>query len=121
MNLGMRLGLDPKLLAGIFNTSTARCWSSDSYNPVPGVMEGVPSSRGYSGGFGVDLMAKDLSLALSAASAVGAPMPLAAVAHRLYQVISANGSGGKDFSSAFQFLHHQAGLVRPNPPSSYLP
>jgi len=117
----MRLGLDPKLLAGIFNTSTARCWSSDSYNPVPGVMEGVPSSRGYSGGFGVDLMAKDLSLALSAASAVGAPMPLAAVAHRLYQVISANGSGGKDFSSAFQFLHHQAGLVRPNPPSSYLP
>ncbi len=39
MNLGMSLGMDPKVLAGIFNTSSARCWSSDTYNPVPGVME----------------------------------------------------------------------------------
>jgi 3-hydroxyisobutyrate dehydrogenase len=53
MNLGVKLGLDPKILAGIFNTSSARCWSSDTYNPVPGVMEGVPASKGYTGGFGV--------------------------------------------------------------------
>ena len=51
MNLGERLGIDPKVLAGIMNTSTGRCWSSDTYNPCPGVMEGVPSSRDYSGGF----------------------------------------------------------------------
>lgn len=38
MNLGTKLGMDAKLLASIFNTSTARCWSSDTYNPVPGVM-----------------------------------------------------------------------------------
>lgn len=87
---------DPMLLSEIFNTSSARCWSSggrpewvrmgslecrhkpapmhqtcpaachsccpcpctctaylpaDTYNPVPGFMEGVPSSRGYKGGF----------------------------------------------------------------------
>ena len=35
MAFGISLGLDPKTLAGIFNTSSARCWSSDSYNPVP--------------------------------------------------------------------------------------
>jgi 3-hydroxyisobutyrate dehydrogenase len=46
MNLGVKLGMDPKKLAGIFNTSSAQCWSSEKYNPVPGVMEGVPSSRG---------------------------------------------------------------------------
>ncbi|XP_072078565.1 uncharacterized protein [Arachis hypogaea] len=28
----------------------------DSYNPVPGVMEGVPSSRDYNGGFASKLM-----------------------------------------------------------------
>lgn len=33
--LGDRLGLDPKLLSDIFNSSSARCWSSDSYNPCP--------------------------------------------------------------------------------------
>jgi hypothetical protein len=36
-----RLGIDPKLLAGILNTSSGRCWASDTYNPCPGVMEGM--------------------------------------------------------------------------------
>lgn len=53
-----RLGLDPKLLAKILNMSSGRCWSSDTYNPVPGVMEGVPSANNYQGGFGTTLMAK---------------------------------------------------------------
>lgn len=42
---GIRMGLDPKLLASILNTSSGRCWSSDTYNPVPGVIEGIPPSK----------------------------------------------------------------------------
>ena len=53
-----RLGLDSKMLAKILNMSTGRCWSSDTYNPHPGVFEGVPSSNNYQGGFGSQLMAK---------------------------------------------------------------
>ncbi|CAK0853658.1 unnamed protein product [Prorocentrum cordatum] len=59
--LADRLGLDQKKLADILNTSSGRCWSSDTYNPCPGVMEGVPSSRGYTGGFACDLMIKETS------------------------------------------------------------
>lgn len=33
--LGQRLGLDPSRLTEVFNGSSARCWSSDTYNPVP--------------------------------------------------------------------------------------
>lgn len=44
--------MDAATLAGIMNTSTARCWSSDSYSPVPGLMPNVPSSKNYEGGFG---------------------------------------------------------------------
>ncbi len=33
---------------------------AEIYNPVPGVVEGVPSSRGYHGGFSSQLMVKDL-------------------------------------------------------------
>jgi 3-hydroxyisobutyrate dehydrogenase-like beta-hydroxyacid dehydrogenase len=36
LSLGQKLGLDVRVLSEIFNTSTARCWASDSYNPVPG-------------------------------------------------------------------------------------
>ena len=58
MNLGLSLGLDKKVLAGILNTSSGRCWSSEVYNPVPGVIEGIPPSKNYEGGFQSGLMAK---------------------------------------------------------------
>lgn len=52
------LGLDAKLLAKILNMSSGRCWSTELYNPCPGVVEGIPASNNYQGGFGVPLMAK---------------------------------------------------------------
>ncbi len=99
MNLGAALGIDPKVLAGIINTSSGRCWSSDTYNPYPGVMEGVPAARGYTGGFGADLMLKDLGLALDAAKHTKQPVVLGAAAQQLYQMFSARGAGAEDFSA----------------------
>ncbi|KAJ3033462.1 hypothetical protein HK097_004835, partial [Rhizophlyctis rosea] len=71
LNLGINLGMDPHLLTQILNTSSGRCWSTDTYNPVPGVMPNVPASRDYEGGFGNSLMAKDLGLAVEAAKGCG--------------------------------------------------
>jgi len=99
MNLGSALGIDAKVLAGIINTSSGRCWSSDTYNPYPGVMENVPAARGYTGGFGADLMLKDLGLAADAARQAKQSVVLGAAAQQLYQMFSANGFGGKDFSA----------------------
>lgn len=110
MNLGVRLGADPKVLAAIINTSSGRCWSSEIYNPVPGVLPNVPASRGYTGGFGSPLMAKDLGLALDAAKSVGASLPTGSAAFAVYQLMMANGYGGKDFSAVYQFLQ---GTVAP--------
>jgi 3-hydroxyisobutyrate dehydrogenase len=62
--LGKKLGMDPKKLSEVMSTSTARCWSVDTYNPCPGVMENVPSSRNYEGGFSCSLMEKDIGLAI---------------------------------------------------------
>ena len=39
MALGDALGIDTKVLAGIINSSTGRCWSSEVYNPWPGIVE----------------------------------------------------------------------------------
>jgi 3-hydroxyisobutyrate dehydrogenase len=99
MNLGAALGIDPKVLAGIINTSSGRCWSSDTYNPYPGVMENVPASRGYTGGFGADLMLKDLGLATDAAKLSKQPVMMGALAQQLYQTLSAQGAGAQDFSA----------------------
>lgn len=99
MSLGVSLGMDPKVLAGIINTSSGRCWSSEIYNPYPGVVETAPASRGYTGGFGVDLMLKDLGLATEAAKFAKQPVVLGAVAQQLYQLFSSQGSGKLDFSA----------------------
>ncbi|MGH7462719.1 MAG: 3-hydroxyisobutyrate dehydrogenase [Pseudomonas sp.] len=99
MALGNALGIDTKVLAGIINSSTGRCWSSDTYNPWPGIIETAPASRGYTGGFGAELMLKDLGLATEAARQAHQPVILGAVAQQLYQAMSLRGDGGKDFSA----------------------
>lgn len=102
MALGASLCIDPKVLAGIINTSTGRCWSSDTYNPYPGVIETAPSSRGYTGGFGTDLMLKDLGLANDAAKQARQPVYLGALAQQLYQTMSSRGDGKLDFSAVIR-------------------
>ena len=99
MALGAALGIDTQVLAGVINSSTGRCWSSEVYNPWPGIVETAPASRGYTGGFGADLMLKDLGLATEAARQAHQPVVLGAVAQQLYQAMSLHGEGGKDFSA----------------------
>lgn len=99
MALGDTLGIDTEVLAKIINTSTGRCWSSEVYNPWPGIVDTAPASRGYTGGFGAELMLKDLGLATEAARVAHQPVILGAVAQQLYQAMSLRGEGGKDFSA----------------------
>ena len=104
MNLGVKMGIDPVKLAGIINTSSGRCWSSDTYNPHPGVIPTAPSNRDYEGGFGTDLMLKDMGLAADAAKSVNAPLPTGGAAASMYSIMSNNGMGRKDFSAVYKLL-----------------
>lgn len=102
--LGVANGLDPKVLSGIIAKSSGRNWTTEVYNPWPGVMDNVPASRDYAGGFGTDLMLKDLGLAAEAAAASGANTQLGAVARDMYRRHSAQGSGKLDFSSILKTI-----------------
>lgn len=103
MNLGIKWGLDPKVLGEMINMSTGRCWSSEVNNPVPGVVENSPASRGYEGGFGVSLMKKDLKLAIAAAQEAGARLELSEKAREVYEATE-NEYAGKDFSVVYRWL-----------------
>ncbi|KAK6356543.1 hypothetical protein TWF718_000898 [Orbilia javanica] len=105
MNFGIKLGLDAKKLASLINCSTGKCWPSEVNNPVPDVIESAPSSRGYQGGFGVSLMAKDLKLAIAAADLAGAKLILAEPARKLYEDAEVHDDcKGKDFSVVYKYL-----------------
>ena len=102
LRMGVENGLDAKVLSDIMVKSSGRNWALEIYNPVPGVMDGTPACNDYQGGFMVDLMNKDLGLALAAAKASDSAVPLGQKASELFKSHGEEGHGGLDFSSIYQ-------------------
>lgn len=107
LNMGMKNGLDPAVLSEIMKQSSGGNWALNVYNPVPGVMENVPSSNDYQGGFQVDLMYKDLGLAMGLSQQSESPVPMGSQARALFSLHKAKGNGGLDFSSVFRLFQDQ--------------
>lgn len=105
--LGVANGLDPDRLSGIIAGSSGRNWVTEVYNPWPGVMAQAPASKDYQGGFGVDLMLKDLCLAAESALATRSSTPLGELARNLYSLHSQQGNGQLDFSSILRLFRPQ--------------
>lgn len=105
MNLGIKWGLDPKVLSNLINVSTGRCWPSEVNNPVKGVVPTAPANRDYAGGFGISLMKKDLTLAIQAAEQAGARLELGGKAREVYEAAAEQEDcKGRDFSVVYRYL-----------------
>jgi 3-hydroxyisobutyrate dehydrogenase len=102
--IGMRAGVDPKILHQVIRTSSGHCWAIEHNCPVPGLAPKAASNHGFAPGFMTDLMAKDLSLARAAARDLGVTCFTGTLAHELYVLASRHGLGGKDFSAVIQLL-----------------
>lgn len=102
--LGVKNGLDPAVLSEIMKQSSGGNWALNVYNPWPGVMEGVPASNDYQGGFQVDLMAKDLGLAWETALNSKSSIPMGSLARNLFALHAQQGNGELDFSSIQQLF-----------------
>jgi 3-hydroxyisobutyrate dehydrogenase len=100
-------GLDPKVMSDIMLQSSGRNWTLELYNPCPDVMPNVPSSNHYQGGFMVDLMKKDLGLAMDTGLKSQSATPMGAMAQSLYSIHSQQGNGQLDFSSIFNLFSKQ--------------
>ncbi|QEQ96835.1 3-hydroxyisobutyrate dehydrogenase [Neptunomonas concharum] len=107
LNMGVKNGLDPAVLSEIMKQSSGNNWALQVYNPFPGVMEGVPSSNDYQGGFQVDLMFKDLGLAMEMSQQSASPIPMGSQARALFNLHKVNGNGGLDFSSVLKLYQDQ--------------
>src|SRR5215469_15857865 len=101
--LGIRGGADPTVLYEVIQNSSGNCWSLRNA-PVPGLVPGAPVNQDFAPGFMVDLMHKDLGLALGAGGELGLPLTLTAVAHQLYGLASRHGYGRLDTSAVAKLL-----------------
>ena len=104
LKLGEKNGLDASVLSEIMLASSGKNWSLEKYNPYPGVMPLSPASKGYEPGFMVDLMVKDLGLAMGNAENTDAQTPLGKLAHQLFSQKQQQGDGQRDFSSIIELL-----------------
>ena len=97
--MGVNNGLDPETLSEIMRNSSGGNWSLEKYNPFPGVMENVPASNNYNGGFLNALMLKDLRLAEELSDQSKSDTPMGKLAKKLYEQLNGEGLGDLDFSS----------------------
>ena len=102
--LAKKLGLDLQTFYDISSKASGQSWSMTSYCPVPGVGPASPADNGYAGGFAAALMLKDMRLALDAAKASGAQVPMGERAEAIYAAFVEADAQGLDFSAIITAL-----------------
>ena len=97
--LAKRLKIDIKKVHEIMKNASGNSWPISVYPPLPGLIEGTPSSNKYRPGFSAGMMNKDLKLANECAKSVDAETPLGKMALEIYNKFCEDGNGDKDFSA----------------------
>ena len=97
-------GLDPKLLYELLTSSTGDSRVLRTRFPIAGADDAHPSSNGYAPLFALDLIAKDLGLALELAEQRGIEAAVAAAALVRYAEAQRAGHGELDYSAVFLTL-----------------
>lgn len=103
--IGQRFGLDPALMIDVINASTGMSNSSQKK------FKQFVLSRSFDAGFGLDLMVKDLGIALGVARETGTPAPLSALVRELWAAAQAMLGPGQDHTAAAQMSERLAGTT----------
>ncbi|MGR9093057.1 MAG: NAD(P)-dependent oxidoreductase [Gammaproteobacteria bacterium] len=97
MNFGLAAGLDMEKVVAVISKGAAQSWQMD--NRAASMVAGE-----FDFGFAVDWMRKDLGIALDAARANGAGLPVAALVDQLYAELQRRGERRADTSSLIKLL-----------------
>jgi 3-hydroxyisobutyrate dehydrogenase len=101
--IGKRFGLDPAVMVDVLNASTG------TNNTTQKKLKPFVLSRRFDSGFGLDLMVKDLGIALGLADDGHVIAPLAAMTRNLWSAALSDGIG-PDHTDAARFSERLAGL-----------
>ncbi len=101
--MGSRFGLDPALMVDVLNASTGM------NNSTQKKFRQFVLSRRFNSGFGLDLMVKDLSIALEVARESATPAPFAALCREMWAAAASALGPGEDHTSLAKFSEKLAG------------
>lgn len=103
--IGQRFGLDPALMVDVLNASTGM------NNSTQKKFKQFVLSRRFDSGFSLDLMVKDLSIALEVARETATPTPFAALCRELSASCQALLGPGQDHTALAQLSERLAGEI----------
>lgn len=110
MNMGVRYGLDPKVLAGVINVSSGKCYNSLDQNPVKGVTATAASAKDFEGGFSVELCKGVIDMAVDLGKEVGAKSVLSEVVQDTFgRAVKSDRCAGKDCRSIYRLFAEDDG------------
>lgn len=101
--IGQRFGLDPALMVDVINASTGMSNSSQKK------FKQFVLSRSFDAGFGLDLMVKDLGIAMGVARDTGTPAPVSALVREMWAAAAAMLGPGQDHTAAAKLSERLAG------------
>ena len=108
--VGKRFGLEPEVMADVVNTSTGM------NNATLNRMARFVFSRAFDSGFSLDLMVKDLDIALSLARDTGTAAPFAALSREIWAQAKHKLEPGRDHTELARGLEQRAGAeLTPSP------
>ncbi|KAJ4249946.1 hypothetical protein NW757_007375 [Fusarium falciforme] len=88
MAIGVKSGVDPKMLHKIIHNSTGQTFMGDNVCPIPNVVPHAPSSNAWRLGFKTQMFLKDLSLGIEAAKRENIEPTIAKAAYGVFEEAS---------------------------------
>ncbi len=101
--IGSRFGLDPAMMVDVLNASTGMTNSSQKK------FKQFVLSRQFNAGFGLDLMVKDLGIAMGVARDTNTPAPVAALVREMWAAAQAALGPGQDHTAMAKLSERLAG------------
>ncbi|HEV7455320.1 MAG TPA: NAD(P)-dependent oxidoreductase [Roseococcus sp.] len=103
--IGQKFGLEPGLMVDVLNASTGM------NNSTQKKFRQFVLSRRFDSGFGLDLMVKDLSIALEVGKEAGVPTPLSALTREMWAAAAKSLGAGEDHTAVAKLSENLAGQV----------
>ncbi|AHV91566.1 NAD(P)-dependent oxidoreductase [Bordetella holmesii] len=104
MLIGQQFGLDPDVIVDVLNASTGM------NNSTQKKFKQFVLSRAFNSGFGLDLMVKDLGIALGMADDTGTPTPFAALCRQMWASAGKSLGQGQDHTAVARLSESLAGI-----------
>ena len=102
--MGVKAGADMATLYPVLQASSANGFVLENFF-------GKKALRGdFEPGGSIDIVAKDLELALRVAGDSQVAMPLASISYQLYSILRGRGQGGRDFTAVLTLVEEAVGV-----------